>query len=71
MILRARARLRRIAHDDARMRNHELSQLMGFAFHEPKKLPKFKPTETQVQKQAKAQEHVRAFFIGLAMKGKI
>ncbi|MGB1389501.1 MAG: hypothetical protein ACPG61_11505 [Paracoccaceae bacterium] len=54
----------------ARARNHELAVLVSFAFHNPKKMPKFSAnTKKQELPDEVAQAQVRAFFIGMAGKG--
>lgn len=55
-------------HDEARLRNFEMAQLIAYAFHSPKTMPKFKPTSAPSGPK-EDEEGVRAFFIGLAMKG--
>ena len=59
-------------HDDERIRNFELASLITYAHHNPKKMPKYKPTEdkTQVKSDALAQAQVRGFFIAAALSAK-
>jgi len=57
------------------MRNHELAALISYAFHNPKKMPDYKASQPKKKTQASADytvddERVRAFFIGLSLKGK-
>jgi len=67
-----RGEVRRIEteHRLARMRNHELAQLIGFAFHDPKKMPKFEDS-TEGRKAISnevANAKVRGFLIALSQK---
>jgi hypothetical protein len=73
-IVQGHVRAQRQAHEAARMRNYELAQLIGFAVHDPKKMPKYEPSpDPRAKKKEVSTEadeaRVRAFFINLAMRG--
>ena len=70
MILDAKREQREADFDRARWLNHEAAALTSFAYHAPKKMPKFKPTKAKDDKadEAVAQELVRGHFIGLALQ---
>lgn len=58
-------------HDRERARLHEAAQLVGWAFHDPKKMPEFKatvPTKKREVSTAADEAMVRAYFIGLSMR---
>ena len=57
-------------HDDARARNYELAGLIGYAYHDPKKMPKFEASGAAQKSDELAHEQVRGFFISLAMSAK-
>lgn len=59
-------------HDDERARNYELAGLISYAHHEPKKMPKFKPTEDPNAEKSDelAQAQVRGYFMALAISAK-
>lgn len=63
--MKAKSEARIAEHDDARARNHELAQLVAYAFHSPKAMPKFKTTRAK-QKPKADEDAVRAFFIRLS-----
>ncbi|WP_028956658.1 hypothetical protein [Sulfitobacter sp. 20_GPM-1509m] len=67
MILRATVARIESEHELARVRNFELAGLVAFAFHEPKKLPKYSKTNSKsAVPDEVAQAQVRAFFIAMA-----
>ena len=59
--------------DRERALNHELAMLTSYAYHSPKKMPKYKPSKAKKDDKADealSQAQVRGFFIGLAMQKK-
>ena len=52
-------------HDDERIRNFELANLITYAHHNPKKMPRYKPTEdkAEVKSDALAQAQVTWKFL--------
>ena len=63
--------------EEQRQLNHELATWVAFAFHDPKKIPKYKPLKRRGRAPAgkppaASQElqhaQVRGYFIGLAMR---
>lgn len=70
MILRGKAASRDREIEEARQLNHEMAGLMALAFHQPKKLPKYKPikSKSEPKDDAVQAEMVRGYFIGLALR---
>ncbi|MCF7725781.1 hypothetical protein GLP52_03675 [Sulfitobacter sp. M22] len=59
------------AHELSRNRNYELANLIAFAFHDPKKMPKLNAGSRQKDVPDEvAQLQVRAFFMAMAKKPK-
>jgi len=52
------------------MRNHELAHLLGFAFHDPKQMPKFEDSteDRKAISNEGANAKVRGFLIALSQK---
>jgi hypothetical protein len=71
-----RATVRRVEQDYERQRAvaYEAAKLTALAFHNPKKLPDYKPLEREKPKLAAPTEYdnarVKAFFVELAARGK-
>ena len=47
-------------HEEARMRNFELANLISFAQHAPKKIPKYKPSSEPAAKPKGEADQVKA-----------
>lgn len=69
IILKADEAMRIAAFEHKRVLNYELSQLVAYAVHEPKKMPNYKPMNSKKKEMKTTQadeDRVRSFFIGLA-----
>lgn len=75
MIVRARDKAMLAEHERARALTHDLAHLVSFAFHEPKKIPEYKPlaparaARREVSTPAE-DAAVRAWFITAALRTK-
>lgn len=76
-ILEGCAKARRMRFEEQRQISHELAGLISYAFHDPKKLPKYEPVTGAKQDEKTGEppvsqelQHaqVRGYFIGLAMR---
>lgn len=59
-------------HETARIRNYELANLIAFAQHDPKKMPKYKSANSKPEPVSDEAEQARArgAFIALAFRSK-
>lgn len=56
-----------------RVLNNDLARLVGWAFHQPRKMPDYKPLRRGASPETSTEADeakVRAFFIGLATRAK-
>lgn len=74
LVLRATAVRREREFENARILQHEMSGLMAIGFHDPKKMPEYKPLAARPagQKIATAldDENARGFLMRLALRSK-
>ncbi|ABN78423.1 hypothetical protein [Cereibacter sphaeroides] len=77
-ILEGDYKRRRREIEDRRVLQHELATLVGFAFHQPSKMPDYKPpAEASAPPPRKAEagwdvdhERVRGLLMGMALRGR-
>lgn len=70
-MLRCARRARETRLEEARQLNFELAGLISFAFHAPKKMPKYKPVRPEPRRETSSpadDAKVRAYLIGLSMQ---
>lgn len=70
MILGAKRDQREADVERDRALNYEMAVLTSYAYHAPRKMPKYKPQKAPKGSDDLAQAQVRGFFIGLAMQKK-
>jgi hypothetical protein len=69
MILKATTAKRKADFEERRALNYEMASLVAFAHHDPKAMPKYKPTgKATPENDELAQAQVRGFLMSLAMK---
>jgi len=71
-ILEAAIRRDERDHEEARIRNYELANLIAFAHHDPKKMPEYKPiaSKPEAMSDEVQQARARGAFIALALRSK-
>jgi len=72
VVVRGRRAAIREAHERARMVAYETAQWVAYAFHEPKRMPKFKlmtaDTTVDERQQMVDDAQVRGWFIAMSLK---
>lgn len=71
MIVKATSARRQRRFEEERLLNSELANLVAFAYHQPKQIPKYEPLQQARREEPSEADdaYVRAFFIGMAKAG--